>query len=222
MHRRASTPRRPGRRDRHRGCCPPRCPGCSPAGSIEPWRNEITSVTTVNSSAQPISSAPSTRDSTPLRSSSGTAIAEPSRIGTSRRMMRPSIVGGAISAPRPSTSEMFAAHEPMTTPSAIGGLCASAVLVATASSGAEFAYATTTNPTTSGCTPNPRASAAEPRTSHSLPQYKIGRCRPQRAGRRSSQARTPPPTSALRAVNLGVSGIARAGSAHRGRACRAR
>ena len=85
-------------------------------------------------------------------------------------MMRPSIVGGEISAPRPITSEMFAAHEPMTVPSAMGWLCASAVFVATASSGAEFAYATTTNPTTSGRTPRPRANAAEPRTSHSLPQ----------------------------------------------------
>ena len=42
-------------------------------------------------------------------------------------------------------SEMFAAHEPMTVPSAMGWLCASAVLVATASSGALVPYATFRN-----------------------------------------------------------------------------
>src|SRR5690606_38322872 len=52
-------------------------------------------------------------------------------------------------------------------------LCASAVLVATASSGADVPYATTVSPITSGFTPSARASAAEPRISHSAPQYRM-------------------------------------------------
>ena len=65
---------------------------------------------------------------------------------------------------------MFAAHEPITVPSAIGWWWVSAVFVAIASSGAEVPYATTVSPTTSGLTPNARATAAEPRISHSAPQ----------------------------------------------------
>lgn len=67
-------------------------------------------------------------------------------------------------------SEMFAAQDPMTVPSAIGWWWVSAVFVAIASSGADAPYATTVRPTTSGFTPNARATWAEPRISHSAPQ----------------------------------------------------
>ncbi len=83
-------------------------------------RADTVSVAIVNTIAQATSRTPSSRDSTPLWNSSGTAIAEPSSTGTSRRMMRPSMVGGEISAVSPRISEMFAAHEPITVPSAIG------------------------------------------------------------------------------------------------------
>ena len=70
---------------------------------------------------------------------------------------------------------MFAQHEPITVPSAIGWAWASAVYVDTASSGAELPYATTISPTTSGLTPSARATAAEPRSSHAAPTYRTSR-----------------------------------------------
>ena len=99
-------------------------------------RAATTTVPIVNTIAQPTRNMPSNLDSTPLRNRIGTAIAEPTRTGSSRRMILPSTVGGEISAASPSTSAMLAAHEPITVPSAIGVCPASAVLVATASSGA--------------------------------------------------------------------------------------
>jgi hypothetical protein len=110
--------------------------GSSSSSMSSSRRADTESVTIVNTTAQATSRPPSSRDRMPLRSRIGTAITEPTSTGTSRRMIRPSTVGGLISAVRPRMSEMFAAHEPITVPSAMGWLCASAVFVATASSGA--------------------------------------------------------------------------------------